>query len=139
MTAGTRTLTDSCLSPAADGVHRIHLRRSTQNVPLGQLQRHRDVLRRHPVGQQQPDARVGDGHAAQRPAAAHNLQLLGQPLRGQVGVAREAGERILQQGADIAVLIGLGLALHGHADEADAVLLREANVAVTGDVGVADL
>ena len=51
------------LIPAADGIHRIHLRRSTQNVPLGQLQRHRDVLRRHTVGQQQPDAGVGDGHA----------------------------------------------------------------------------
>ena len=46
---------------------------------------------------------------------------------------------MVQQGADIVVFIGLHVALHGHADEPDAVLLGQADVTVPGDVGVADL
>ena len=61
------------------------------------------------------------------------------PLRGQVGVAGKGAERIIQQGADIVVFIGAQLALHGHADEPDAVLLRQTGVAVAGRVGITEL
>ena len=39
-------------------------------------------------------------------------------------------KRQVQQGAHIAVLVGAQLALHGHADETHAVLLRKAGIAV---------
>ena len=46
---------------------------------------------------------------------------------------------MIQQGADVVVLVGLQVTLHGHADEPDAVLLRQTDVAVAGNVSVADL
>lgn len=46
---------------------------------------------------------------------------------------------VIQQGADIVVLVGLDVALHGDADEPDTVLLRQTDIAVAGNVGVAIL
>ena len=127
------------LFAAVDGVHSVHLRVGAKDIAFRQFQRHLHIVGSQAVGQQQPHAGVGDGHGAKAPAAAHHAQRCCDALRGQVGVAGKGAERIIQQGAHIVVFIGAQLALHGHADEPDAVLLRQTGVAVAGRVGITEL
>ena len=122
-----------------NGIHRIHRRVNPQEVSFGQFQRDRHIRSGQAVGQQQLHAGVRNRHRAQRAAAARHFQLPGHALGRDLGVAGVAGKGIVQQGADIVVFVGLDLALHGHADQPHAVLLRQADIAVPGNVGVADL